>query len=110
MALDTFWQSIDLALDTIAADQARTFESVKTILNAHGDPAPYGRGERGANASFFAGSGADRQLIDSLRASGWRIVWAEASYYYVATHPDTGETLTYCEGDVMRGDTTGRAL
>jgi hypothetical protein len=39
--------------------------------------------------------------------AGWGLVWAEAVYYYLMRSPG-GELLTYDEGDVYRGDVSGR--
>lgn len=54
--------------------------------------------------AFFAGGGGDRSLWSALSVAGWHRVWSGASYCYVARHDATGETLTYIEGDVLRGD------
>lgn len=96
--IDKFWRDIDTALDTIEAQKPGTFAGVKAILDTLSE------GDWGADA-FFPGSGGDRQLMGSLRAAGWHVFWAQASYFYVAVHAETGETLTYIEGDVFAGDT-----
>jgi hypothetical protein len=95
---DPLWQSINRALDRIETEKPTTFDAVKAILDAGTDPKP------NADAAFFGGSGGDRDLWESLYAAGWRETWEEASYYYVMQHRTTGETLTYIEGDVERGD------
>ncbi|MGB3327651.1 MAG: hypothetical protein WBA46_01790 [Thermomicrobiales bacterium] len=94
--MKTFWQIIDEQLDTIERDRINTYEGIKTIM-------PTTPGESAAPA-FFGGSGGDRSLFESLSIAGWVQTWSEASYYYVATHPDTGDTLTYIEGDIYPGD------
>jgi hypothetical protein len=99
-----FWASIDLALDTIETEKPDTFDGVKAILDANGDPNKTGWADHGANRAFFAGSGGDRSLWAALWKAGWAEIWGEANYYYVAQHPISGEKLTYIEGDVMRGD------
>jgi hypothetical protein len=91
--MDAFWANVDAALD--AVQKANTVDEVITILNKHFEPSSW--------EAFFGGSGGDRQLITALRAAGWKIVWAEADYYFVAQDKN-GQLLTYAEGDVCRGD------
>lgn len=106
---NSFWTEIDAQLDRIESEKPNTFEGVKAILD--GDY-PAIRKDANLNgvrtfettSAFFAGSGGDRTLRSALRAVGWSIVWSEASYYYVAKHPATGDLLTYIEGDVYKGD------
>jgi len=94
-----FWAAIDLALDRIETERPATFNEIKLFLeNVEMSDNP--------DATFFAGSGGDRSLAESLDAAGWRCIWADSSYYYVAKHVASGEVLTYIEGDVERGDTT----
>lgn len=97
-----FWQQIDKGLDYLEAGEFDTFEDVKRILDVWGDPD--GVGTHTADVTFFAGSGGDRQLLDSFDEAGWKTLWCRASYHFAAQHPQTGETLTYVEGDVYRGD------
>lgn len=102
MSIDTFWTQIHTDLDRIEQEKPDTYDAVKKILKDQADPyitdAP----------AFFAGSGGDRSLFSALSVAGWHLAWIEASYYYVVTHPETGETLTYCEGDVYPGDASIR--
>lgn len=93
-----FWTMIDRDLDRIETEKPNTYDAVKDILADQTMP-----GVASAPA-FFGGSGGDRSLYSALRVAGWRMIWSEASYYYVARHQDTGEILTYCEGDVYPGD------
>lgn len=108
-----FWRQITAQLDRIATEPADTFDKVRAVLL---DPAYYavvsdvnlnGARRFDADTAFFAGSGGDDSLYGALRAAGWRMVKSEAFYYYVAQHPESGDTLTYCEGDVYRGDQMG---
>lgn len=94
MTKDPFWENVEACLDSI--ETARTSDAVISVLNKHFP-------EGASGDAFFGGSGGDRQLWDSLAVAGWTKVWAEASYYYVATNP-AGELITYIEGDVYRGD------
>lgn len=98
-----FWQSINRALDRIAVEKPDTFDAVKAILDEGGDPDNVA--SKGPDSTFFAGSGGDPSLFGALNYAGWRMVWSEAGYYYVARHNDTRELLTYIEGDVERGNT-----
>lgn len=100
--MDAFWTEMDRILDEIETTKPDTFDGVRDILDT-----PIQRayaGQYTADASFFGGSGGDRSLFSALRIAGWRMTWREASYYYVAEHPTTGEILTYVEGDVYRND------
>lgn len=56
-----------------------------------------------AGDGFFAGSGGDDDVWDALDDAGWSQVWSEAAYFYVMRAPD-GSVITYCEGDIYRGD------
>ena len=105
-----FWESIAVTLRDIVETMPCEFDEVKEILDATGNPDDTDYGTRTADTSFFAGSGGDNQLCTALCAAGWVYVWAEANYWYVMRHPLSGDVLTYTEGDVQRGDTTGRAL
>ena len=93
-----FWAQIDADLDRIETEKPATFGDVAAILKGNPDNEP------SAGDAFFGGGGGDRTLMSALEIAGWRIVWAEAWYSYVAMHPATGDLLTYCEGDVYAGD------
>lgn len=105
-----FWAQIDHQVARIINEQPNTFDAVRTILldltydqiviEVHRNgPRPFD-----IDSAFFAGSGGDTSLASALFAAGWRTTAADASYYYAMTHPQTGEALTYIEGDVVRGD------
>lgn len=96
--MKTFWNSIDEQLDTIEREQIATYAGIQAIM-------PAIPGESMTDA-FFCGSGGDRSLFSALSVAGWRMTWAEANYYYVAKHPETGEVITYVEGDIYEGDRT----
>lgn len=93
MSIDSFWTNVDKCLDEI--EKARTSDAVIATLNEYFSVS--------AGDAFFGGSGGDRTLWDSLEKAGWSIVWAEAVYFYMAKN-QSGEILTYIEGDVYRGD------
>lgn len=97
-----FWDEIKAQLARIS--KAKTADEVIAILNddQYTEAREYGAHNTGPDA-FFGGSGGDDSLMSALSAAGWSIVWAEASYYYVAKAPN-GDLLTYVEGDVFKGD------
>ena len=93
--MKTYWQIIDEQLDTIERERTDTYDGIVAIM-------PTEPGTASAPA-FFGGSGGDRSLYSALSKAGWYITWSEARYYYAARHKITGETITYCEGDIYRG-------
>lgn len=105
-----FWAQINHQLSPITNAQASTFDEIRTVLldpvydevtaNVHRN---FER-KFDADSAFFAGSGGEATLAGALRAAGWKVTEDEASYYYAMVHVDTGEKLTYIEGDVVRGD------
>ena len=108
----TFWTEIDAQLDRIERE-GQTVAGVLAVLNdadAYPEVAAYVAGSRDASArALFGGGGGDRTLRESLRAAGWRVVWSEAAYFYVARNA-AGELLTYCEGDVAAGVAFGAGV
>jgi hypothetical protein len=92
MAMDGFWSTIGLQLTRL--ETARSADEVIAILG----------GSAGASAgdAFFAGSGGDGRVEDSLITAGWSYEWREASYHWAMRSP-TGDGVTYVEGDVYRG-------
>lgn len=100
----SFWDAIDAQLDAIEHDKPDTAKGVIDALG--GTPESH----LSSNEAHFGGSGGDRTLYSALRKAGWRMVWAEADYYYVAMHRTTRELLTYIEGDVDSGVTASAAV
>jgi hypothetical protein len=90
---DNFWKSIATQLTLLKA--AHTAQDVVTILNAYGPPS--------SGDAFFAGSGGDGTVWDSLYEAGWTLIWSEASYYWAMRAPD-GSKITYVEGDIYKFD------
>ena len=88
-----FWDDINAQLD--AVEQATNADAVIAALG--------GRSNASSGDAFFAGSGGDRTLMSALITAGWKLTWAEASYYYVMRAPN-GDLITYVEGDVYLGD------
>lgn len=108
MSSDNFWAVIDAQLEELKA--AATADDVCRVL-AH-ERNPYGRADMSSADGFFAGSGGDGTVRESLLAAGWSGVWAgsshaaEASYFWVMQAPN-GDRITYVEGDIYRGDRRG---
>lgn len=106
---DDFWGQIDHQLQRIVAERATTFDAVREILLDEQYDAITEQGQLyrqtqfDKDSAFFSGSGG-RSLEDALVGAGWKRTTVKAYYHYVATNAHTGETLTYTEGDVQRGD------
>lgn len=90
--LDGFWAAIDAQLESLK--HATTADEVIAILG----------GKDGASVgdAFFAGSGGDGSVEDSLVDAGWSYAWREAHYYWAMRSPK-GDGITYVEGDVYKG-------
>lgn len=94
--MSDFWDTIDRQLDHLERDRPTTAAQVIAILNQYSTPS--------AGQAFFAGSGGDRQLMDAMFNTGWRIARPSPHYYWVMIHPETDDKITYIEGDVYAGD------
>lgn len=94
---NNFWATIDAQLDELKS--ATSADDVLRILSNDRIPDQ----AESAGDGFFAGSGGDGTVRESLTAAGWAVIWAESAYYYVLRAPD-GSTVTYIEGDIYRGD------
>lgn len=105
-----FWPQITHQLAAIVYHRPTTFEGVRRILldplydDITAERNRNGVRHFGPDAAFFAGSGGDETLMRALADAGWQIGTEKASYWYTMTHPATGETLTYTEGDIELGD------
>lgn len=95
--LDLFWKQIDDQLD--AAAEATTVDQLMKVF----DKELLAPEDRGSGEAFFAGSGGDRQLLYVLDRRHWTIVIAKATYWWVA-RDSNGNEVTYCEGDLDRGN------
>ena len=96
-ALDEFWKMIDEQLDR--ASKATTVDELIACFDK-GMLAPE---DRGSGEGFFAGSGGDRQLLYELDSEHWTRVTVKATYWWVACDRN-GDCVTYCEGDLIRGN------
>ena len=100
-----FWGAVKQQLTELRT--AASADDVLRILSV--DRCPYRLedpnwdGIDGKAEGFFAGSGGDDTLWDALIDAGWETVWSEAAYYYAMRAPN-GDVITYCEGDIYRGD------
>lgn len=99
MTTTDFWAGIDAQHQQIRTTKPTTSEAIIEILG--GAQPAISDGD-----AFFAGWGGEDQLHDALMDAGWTIAWIEAPYCYTATHPATGDGITYIEGDVYFGDHT----
>lgn len=99
-ANDAFWAEQDRKLAELRS--AKSADDVFRIC-----PPERGTSDAGAEG-FFGGGGGDGAVITSLRAAGWKTVWAEAWYYWAAQAPN-GDIVTYVEGDIYRGDRKGKS-
>ncbi|WP_396909975.1 hypothetical protein [Mycolicibacterium sp.] len=97
--MDAHWENYDAALNEIRADGA-TVDDVMRILKNRFEPS--------SSEAFFPG-GADRSLLGVLRGErdDWQIVWIDADYYWCVSDKQ-GNTMSYIEGDVERGNCKAR--
>lgn len=103
MGAGDFWTVIGAQLAELRT--AGTAGDVLRILAPANDPyhTCLGDNPHAAAPAFFAGGGGDDSVMGALRAAGWRVTWAEASYYYSMRAPD-GSGITYIEGDIYPGE------
>lgn len=96
-----FWSAIR---EQIA--ELRTATSADDVIRILGpDRNPYGTGRSGMDEvadGFFWGSGSDDPVDVALVFAGWRYLWGNAIHWAMRA-PD-GSAITYCEGDIYRGD------
>ncbi|MGO1600073.1 MAG: hypothetical protein ACTHYR_04335 [Brachybacterium sp.] len=86
--LHPYWGPIERQLDTIEERKLSTSREILDLLGGSED------------TGYFAGSGGDRELLESLSITGWAITEYHASYYWTVQHPLSGDSLEYIEGDV----------
>jgi len=99
---DPFWIAIKEQLTELKS--AESADDVIRILSPERNPyGPAWDGQDGAASGFFAGSGGDGTVRDSLDTAGWSLVWSRAWYWYAMKAPD-GSMITYIEGDIYQGD------
>jgi hypothetical protein len=89
--MDAFWKHIEEQLKEL--ESAKNADDVIRILAS----------DDCSEDAFFAGSGGDGTVMESLLSAGWWVVWAESSYFYTMQAPD-GSMITYIEGDICRGN------
>lgn len=102
---DTFWATIREQLAELRT--AKSADDVIRILGPERNPYrledPNWDGMDGGAQGFFGGSGGDNTVYDALEDAGWETAWIKAAYWYAIKAPD-GSVVTYCEGDIYRGD------
>lgn len=100
-----FWAVIRTQLTEL--ESAKSADDVIRILSSERNPYrmedPNWDGMDGGAEGFFAGSGGDNTVDDALDTAGWRYLWSRAGYWWAMQAPD-GSVVTYCEGDLYRGD------
>lgn len=91
------WDLVNAQLTELK--DAKTADDVMRILS----PERNGQWHAGSGEGFFAGSGGDDTVRDALYDAGWFTVVFIAPYYY-AMRAQNGDMITYCEGDISRGN------
>lgn len=108
-APEGFWAQTDHQLARIRDQRVSTFDQVRAVLLDECYDAVIAEVNRNfvrrfsIDQAFFAGSGGEESLMETLSEAGWEMTADEASYHYVMAHPGTDEMLTYIEGDLERG-------
>lgn len=102
---NAFWTAVRQQVTELRT--AETADDVLRILGPDRNPYrlenPSWDGMDSRAEGFFAGSGGDDSVWDALDDAGWEQIWGAAAYFYVMRAPN-GDVITYCEGDVYRGD------
>lgn len=99
-----FWTAVKQQLAELRT--ASTADDVMRILGPDRNPYridnPSWDGMDGAAEGFFAGSGGGDTVDEALYSAGWRYLGGTGIHY--AMRAPGGDVITYCEGDVYRGD------
>jgi hypothetical protein len=99
---DNFWAKVRTQLEEL--ESAKGADDAIRILSPERNPyGPNWDGMDGAAEGFFAGSGGDGSVREALETAGWSVLWSRAWYWYAMEAPD-GSQVTYCEGDLYRGN------
>jgi hypothetical protein len=100
-----FWAAIAAQLDELRT--ATSADDVFRILSPERNPYrledPNWDGMDEAAEGFYAGSGGGDTVDDALDDAGWEYLWSRANYWWAMRAPN-GDVITYCEGDIYRGD------
>lgn len=110
-----FWAQIDHQLLRIMTNRPTSFDQVRAVLldecydSVLADVNLNGARSFDDDTAFFAGSGGEKTLNEALRYAGWYGIGWRAPYFYAMSH-DSGDILTYIEGDVLRGDRMPKPL
>ncbi|QCU79642.1 hypothetical protein E7744_15120 (plasmid) [Citricoccus sp. SGAir0253] len=94
--LDDYWAACEAEMAALTHARPTTAAEVITILRDYDPMGPAGASGDG----FFSPANAGHTLYGPLLPAGWTFDWITADYHWQLTHPHTGDTLTYCEGDV----------
>lgn len=98
---DSYWIACENEVRALLEVRPTTAQGVIDQLLAH-DPMTPGTY---SGAAFWSPAGGGVQLHSVLTQIGWHLDWIEADYHWQASYGTTGETITYCEGDVIPGPT-----
>lgn len=98
---DAFWTAIAAQIKEL--ETAKNADDVVRILSHERNPDEHASPDSAADG-FFAGSGGDATVNESLVEAGWRILWSRAGYFWAMQAPDGGSAITYVEGDIYRGN------
>ena len=105
-----FWDDVGHMLDDVA--RCDTFDGVRAVLlddrfeRVAAERARQGVVTDDPDTATFVGSGGTRSLYGALVRGGWWYVRGTL-HDFVVYHPASGDTLSYLEGDVVRGDPRG---
>jgi hypothetical protein len=102
---DGFWDKVKAQHTELCT--AGTADEVLAIVSPERNP--YGPEWKNNTWEGFFVSGLEDTMQEALTAAGWRVTWSESAIYYVMTAPN-GDQITYCEGDVGRGDKHVKAV
>ncbi|MDN4473572.1 hypothetical protein [Demequina zhanjiangensis] len=91
MNMNAYWRAYRATLLRVRAERPVTFAGLKVILDVFH--------AKSSGDAFFPG-GADDGLDDALRDAGWSVTYEEGDYLWTATHPSSGASVHYVEGDV----------
>lgn len=101
MSITTYWEQVATERKVMAEVKPKTAAEVVAILNEHDPMSVQLTGD-----AFYSGGNDGGSLAEDLAPAGWSLIWSEegGDYFYVIEHEETGDRLTYIEGDVYAGD------
>lgn len=103
---DSFFAQIDAQLDMIERERPKSFAHLKAILEDRSFDRIRAEVERNGvrhfddHTTFFAGSGGDRHIAETLYLAGWHNIDYTAEYELVLSAPNL-DRVQYLEGDLI---------